>query len=52
MLLGVPDKLVLKDTFVAFYLSYIISTFNGEKTAKQRKADAVLLELADVANAL
>ena len=34
-------NLISKDTHVFFYLFCIISRFNGEKTAKQIKADAV-----------
>ena len=54
MFLVDPDKLdiKIKGTYVVFYLSCIISGFNGEKTAKHLKADAVLFELTIVANAL
>ena len=31
-------NMISKDTFVVFYLSCIVSRFNGEKTAKQMKS--------------
>ena len=52
MFLVGPDKLDIKRLIRGFYLSCIISRSNGEKTAKQIKRDAVLFELANVANAL
>ena len=45
-------NLISKDTYIVFYLSCMISRFNGKETAKKCKANAVLFELADVANAL
>ena len=51
--LAEPDKLDIKrPTYVVFYLSCIISRFDGEKTAKQMKREAVLFELDDVMKAL
>ena len=46
--------LISKGTFVVFCLSCIISRLNGKKKNSQNKwkADAVLFELHDVANAL
>ena len=45
-------NLISKDTYVVFYLSCIISRFNGEKTAKQMKSRRSFSpELSDVANA-
>ena len=38
-------NLISKDTYIFFYLSFIISRFNGETTAKERKAGAVCSNL-------
>ena len=46
-----PDKLDIKDTYVVFYLSCFIRRFTDEMRAKQMNCNAVLFELADVANA-
>ena len=44
--LAEPEKLDIKrPTYVVFYLSCIISMFDGEKTAKQMKRDAVCSNL-------
>ena len=43
---------ISKGTYVFFYLPCIICGFNGERTVKQMKRDAGLLEFADVANVL
>ena len=45
-------NLISKDTYVVFGLSCIISSFDGEKTAKQMKSRRILFDLADVVNAL
>ena len=55
MFLVESDKLDIKRHLCGFLFIvhyYIISRFNGKNIANQRKADAVLFELADVANAL
>ena len=49
---SIQINLISKDINVVFHLSCIIRRSNGEKTKKQMKADAILFELADVANVL
>ena len=50
MFLIKPDKLDIKRYLSGFRFIMHFIRFNGKKTAKQsQKADAILLELADVA---
>ena len=47
-----PDKFYSKDTYVVLYLSGIISRFNCKNESETNEKQAVLFELACIANAL